>query len=78
MPHVIEMERNGVTFANYFVTDSLWGPSRSSIFIGQFPHDTAHSTAYRTDAPATLAAPPAPPTTMLAHSVGFPSPSATF
>src|SRR5208282_5037906 len=37
----------------------------------------AHSAACRTDAPATLAAPQSRPTTMLAHSVGFPSPSAT-
>ena len=40
MPHVLEMQRNGVTFANYFVTDSLCCPSRSSIFTGQFPHNT--------------------------------------
>ena len=37
----------------------------------------AHSAAYRRDAPATLAAPQSRPTTTLAHSVGFPSPSAT-
>jgi N-acetylglucosamine-6-sulfatase len=40
MPKVLEMERKGVTFANYFVTDSLCCPSRSSIFTGEFPHDT--------------------------------------
>src|ERR1700722_20443315 len=36
-----------------------------------------HSAAYRTDAPAILATPRSPPTTTLAHSVGFPPPSAT-
>jgi N-acetylglucosamine-6-sulfatase len=40
MPHVLEMQKMGVTFANYFVTDSLCCPSRSSIFTGRFPHDT--------------------------------------
>ncbi len=40
MPHVLEMQKQGVTFANYFVTDSLCCPSRSSIFTGRFPHDT--------------------------------------
>jgi N-acetylglucosamine-6-sulfatase len=40
MPHVLKMQRDGVTFANYFVTDSLCCPSRSSIFTGRFPHDT--------------------------------------
>src|SRR5438067_2484569 len=40
MPHVQAMERHGLTFRNYFVSDSLCCPSRSSIFTGEFPHDT--------------------------------------
>ena len=40
MPHVVKMQKDGVTFTNYFVTDSLCCPSRSSIFTGRFPHDT--------------------------------------
>jgi N-acetylglucosamine-6-sulfatase len=40
MPHVLAMQRQGLTFNNYFVSDSLCCPSRSSIFTGNFPHDT--------------------------------------
>ena len=40
MPHVLQMQKDGATFSNYFVTDSLCCPSRSSIFTGRFPHDT--------------------------------------
>lgn len=40
MPHVQAMERNGLTFKNYFVSDSLCCPSRASIFTGNYPHDT--------------------------------------
>jgi arylsulfatase A-like enzyme len=40
MPHVQAMERDGMTFRNYFVSDSLCCPSRASIFTGNFPHDT--------------------------------------
>ena len=40
MPHVLRMQRQGETFSNYFVTDSLCCPSRASIFTGRFPHDT--------------------------------------
>ncbi len=40
MPHVRAMERAGMTFNNYFVTDSLCCPSRTSIFTGEFPHNS--------------------------------------
>lgn len=40
MPHVRRMQREGETFSNYFVTDSLCCPSRASILTGRFPHDT--------------------------------------
>jgi N-acetylglucosamine-6-sulfatase len=40
MPHVLQMQKDGATFVNYFVTDSLCCPSRTSIFTGRFPHDT--------------------------------------
>ena len=40
MPHVVAIERHGLTFSNYFVSDSLCCPSRASIFTGNFPHDT--------------------------------------
>ncbi len=40
MPHVKAMEREGLTFRDYFVSDSLCCPSRASIFTGNFPHDT--------------------------------------
>ncbi len=40
MPHVLQMKRSGVSFSNYFVTDSLCCPSRASILTGRYPHDT--------------------------------------
>jgi N-acetylglucosamine-6-sulfatase len=40
MPHVLQMQREGVSFSNYFVTDSLCCPSRASILTGRYPHDT--------------------------------------
>ncbi len=39
MPNVRAMERDGMTFQNYFVTDSLCCPSRASIFTGRYPHN---------------------------------------
>jgi len=40
MPAVEALAARGMTFENYFVSDSLCCPSRSSIFTGNFPHDT--------------------------------------
>jgi arylsulfatase A-like enzyme len=40
MPNVQALAKQGTTFANYSVTDSLCCPSRSSMFSGRFPHDT--------------------------------------
>ena len=40
MPRVQQMQRDGATFVNAFVSDSLCCPSRASIFTGRYPHDT--------------------------------------
>src|SRR5205807_9624991 len=40
MPHVEALARDGMTFSDYFVSDSLCCPSRASILSGRFPHDT--------------------------------------
>jgi N-acetylglucosamine-6-sulfatase len=40
MPNVLAMERRGLSFSHYFVSDSLCCPSRASIFTGNLPHDT--------------------------------------
>jgi len=40
MPQVQQMEKDGLTFDQFIVTDSLCCPSRSSIFTGLYPHDT--------------------------------------
>ncbi|WP_433296120.1 sulfatase-like hydrolase/transferase [Actinoplanes sp. CA-030573] len=40
LPSVRALASEGTSFANYTVTDSLCCPSRSSIFTGNFPHDT--------------------------------------
>ncbi len=40
MPNVQALQKKGITFSHYFVTESLCCPSRSSIFTGKYPHDT--------------------------------------
>ena len=39
-PHIVDLQRRGVTFDHYFVSDSLCCPSRTSIYTGLFPHDS--------------------------------------
>jgi arylsulfatase A-like enzyme len=40
MPNVQALAKDGTTFSQYTVTDSLCCPSRSSILTGRFPHNT--------------------------------------
>jgi len=40
MPQVRELQREGMTFNDFVVTDSLCCPSRASILTGRFPHNT--------------------------------------
>jgi arylsulfatase A-like enzyme len=40
MPHVAKLQQDGVSFRNYFVSDSLCCPSRTSILTGKLPHNT--------------------------------------
>ena len=40
MPQLARMMREGMTFNNYFVTNSLCCPSRASIFTGLLPHNS--------------------------------------
>jgi arylsulfatase A-like enzyme len=40
MPNVQRLAQQGATFTNYYVTDSLCCPSRTSIFTGLLPHDS--------------------------------------
>ncbi|MEA2148154.1 MAG: N-acetylglucosamine-6-sulfatase [Solirubrobacteraceae bacterium] len=49
MPHLVGLQSAGMTFSNYFVSDSLCCPSRSSLFTGQFPHNTGVFSNYGND-----------------------------
>ena len=49
MPHVVGLQSAGMTFSNYFVSDSLCCPSRSSIFTGELPHNTGVFSNYGND-----------------------------
>ena len=39
MPHVLALQKAGLTLSHYYVVDSLCCPSRSAIFTGEYPHD---------------------------------------
>ncbi len=39
-PHIMALERQGETFRNYYVADSLCCPSRTTLFTGLYPHDS--------------------------------------
>ena len=49
MPNVQRLMRRGTSFSNYYVVDSLCCPSRTSIFTGEYPHDTGVYTNHRPD-----------------------------
>jgi N-acetylglucosamine-6-sulfatase len=40
MPHVRALQRDGMTFRQFMVSDSLCCSSRATIFTGDFPHNT--------------------------------------
>lgn len=44
MPNLKAMQREGVTFSHYYVSNSLCCPSRSSIFTGKLPHNNGVQT----------------------------------
>src|SRR5258705_13223683 len=44
MPNLKAMQKEGVTFSNYYVSNSLCCTSRSSIFTGMLPHNSGVET----------------------------------
>src|SRR5689334_9283262 len=44
MPNLKAMQKEGVTFNHYYVSNSLCCPSRSSIFTGMLPHNSGVQT----------------------------------
>lgn len=49
MPQVLRMQREGLTFDNFIVADSLCCTSRATIFTGQYPHNTRVRTNFPPD-----------------------------
>ncbi|WP_217920209.1 sulfatase [Actinomadura sp. BRA 177] len=46
MPQVLQMQRDGLTFRNFIMADSLCCTSRATIFTGQYPHNTGVRTNF--------------------------------
>jgi arylsulfatase A-like enzyme len=44
MPNLKAMQKDGVTFSNYYVSNSLCCPSRATIFTGKLPHNSGVQT----------------------------------
>ncbi|WP_160161115.1 sulfatase [Actinomadura sp. K4S16] len=49
MPQVLRMQREGLTFDNFIMADSLCCTSRATIFTGRYPHNTGVRTNFPPD-----------------------------
>ncbi|MEU8798992.1 sulfatase [Spirillospora sp. NPDC048819] len=49
MPQVLRMQKEGLTFRNFLVADSLCCTSRATIFTGKYPHSTGVRTNFPPD-----------------------------
>ncbi|MFI0481867.1 sulfatase [Actinomadura sp. 9N215] len=49
MPQVLGMQRDGLTFGNFLMADSLCCTSRATIFTGKYPHNTGVRTNFPPD-----------------------------